>query len=76
MTWLEIIIRSASYESFAAQISVFCRACDSGVVAVRGLKIGTGQYSSLSVSAVVLTLGSDNIEEVDVQVREQADSER
>ena len=35
------------------------------------LYIATGQYSSLCVSAVVfLTLGGDDIVEVDVQVRE------
>ena len=34
------------------------------------------QCSSVCVSAVVLTLGGDDIVEVDVQVREQEDSER
>ena len=43
---------------------------------VRGLYIATGQYSSLCVSAVVVTLGGDDSVEVDVQVREQVDSER
>ena len=43
---------------------------------MRGLKIATGQYSSLCVGAVVLTLGSDDIVEVDVPDREQVDSER
>ena len=43
---------------------------------MRGLYVATGQYSSLCVSAVVLTLGGDDIVEVDVQVREQVDSER
>ena len=43
---------------------------------MRGLYIATVQYSSLCVSAVVLTLGGDDIEEVDVQDREQVDSER
>ena len=43
---------------------------------MRGLKIATVQYSSLCVSAVVLTLGGDDIGEVDVQDREQVDSER
>ena len=42
---------------------------------VRGLYIATGQYSSLCVSAVVLTLGGDDIVEV-VPDREQADSDR
>ena len=43
---------------------------------MRGLKIATGQYSSLCVSAVVLTLGGDDIVEVDVRDREQVDCER
>ena len=43
---------------------------------MRGLCIATGQYSSLCVSAVVLTLGGDDIVEVDVPDREQVDSER
>ena len=42
----------------------------------RGLFFATEQYSSLCVSAVVLTLGGDSIVEVDVQDREQVDSER
>ena len=42
---------------------------------VRGLYIATGQYSSLCVSAVVLTLGGDHIED-GVPDREQVDSER
>ena len=41
---------------------------------VRGLCIATWQYSSLWVSAVVLTLGGFDIVEVDVQDREQVDS--
>ena len=43
---------------------------------MRGLYIATEQYSSLCVSAVVLTLGGSDIVEVDVQDREQVDSER
>ena len=43
---------------------------------VRGLKNDTKQYSSLFVSAVVLTLGGDDIVEVDVPDREQVDCER
>ena len=43
---------------------------------VRGLYITMVQCSSVCVSAVVLTLGGDDIVEVDVQVREQVDSER
>ena len=46
------------------------------IVPVGGLHIATGQYSSLCVSAVVLTLGGDDLVEVDVQDREQVDSER
>ena len=42
---------------------------------VRGLYIAMVHYSSLCVSAVVLTLGGDDIVEV-VQDREQVDSER
>ena len=42
---------------------------------MRGLYIATVQYSSLCVSAVVLTLGGDDIVEV-VQDGEQVDSER
>ena len=42
---------------------------------MRGLYIATGQYSSLCVSAVVLTLGGDDIEDC-VADREQVDSER
>ena len=50
--------------------------CDMNMqMIVRGLYIATGQYSSLCVSAVVLTLGGDDITEV-VQDREQVDSER
>ena len=41
----------------------------------RRLYIPTGQYSSLCVSAVVLTLGGEEIVEA-VQEREQVDSER
>ena len=41
-----------------------------------GLYIATGQYSSLCVSAVVLTLDGDDIVEVDVPDREQVDCER
>ena len=41
---------------------------------MRGLYIATGQYSSLCVSAVVLTLGGVDIE--DVPDREQVDCER
>ena len=33
-------------------------------------------YSSVCVSAAVLTLGGDDVVEVDVQVREQVDSGR
>ena len=43
---------------------------------VRGLYITTRQYSSLCVSAVVLTLGGFDIVEVGVPDREQADCER
>ena len=43
---------------------------------VRGLKIATGQYSSLCVSAVVLNLGGDDIVEAAVPDREQVDNER
>ena len=42
---------------------------------MRGLYIVTVQYSSLCVSAVVLTLGGDGIED-GVMDREQVDSER
>ena len=42
---------------------------------MRGLYIATGQSSSLCVSAVVLTLGGDDIED-GVPDREQVDSER
>ena len=42
---------------------------------VRGLYIATGQYSSLCVSAVVVTLSGDDIVEVDVPDREQVDCE-
>ena len=42
---------------------------------MRGLYIATGQYSSLCVSAVVLTLGGDDME-AGVPDREQVDSER
>ena len=42
---------------------------------MRGLYIATGQYSSLCVSAVVLTLGGDDIED-GVPDREQVDCER
>ena len=42
---------------------------------MRGLYIATGQYSSWCVSAVVLTLGGDDIED-GVPHREQVDSER
>ena len=42
---------------------------------VRGLYITTRQYSSLCVSAVVLTIGGDDIED-GVPDREQADCER
>ena len=42
---------------------------------MRGLCIATGQYSSLCVSAVVLTLGGDDIED-GVSDREQVDCER
>ena len=42
---------------------------------VRGVYIATGQYSSLCVSAVVLTLGGDDME-ARVPDREQVDSER
>ena len=40
---------------------------------MRGLKIATVQYSSLCVSAVVLTLGGDDME-AGVPDREQVDS--
>ena len=46
------------------------------IVPVRGLYIATVQYSSLCVSAVVLTLGGDDIVEDGVPGREQVDSER
>ena len=42
---------------------------------VRGLYIASGQFSSLCVSAVVLTLGGDDIED-GVPDREQVDCER
>ena len=42
---------------------------------MRGLKVATGQYSSLCVSAVVFTLGGDDSVEVDVPDREQVDCE-
>ena len=42
---------------------------------MRGLKIATGQFSSLCVSAVVLTLGGDDFED-GVSDREQVDSAR
>ena len=42
---------------------------------VRGLYIATGQYSSLCVSAVVFTLGGDDIED-GVPDREQVNCER
>ena len=42
---------------------------------MRGLKIATEQYSSLCVSAVVLTIGGDDIED-GVPDREQVDCER
>ena len=42
---------------------------------MRGLKIATGQYSSLCVSAVVSILGGDDME-AGVQDREPVDSER
>ena len=45
-------------------------------VSVRGLYIATEQCSSLWVSAMLETLGGDDIVEVEVQVREQVDSER
>ena len=47
-----------------------------GTHIVRGLYIATVQYPSMCVSAAVFTLGGDGIVEVDVQDREQADSER
>ena len=43
---------------------------------MRGLYIATVRYSSMCVSAAVFTLGGDDIVEVDVQDREQVDSER
>ena len=42
---------------------------------MRGLKIATGQYSSFCVSAVVLTLGGDDIDD-GVPDREQVEYER
>ena len=42
---------------------------------MRGLYIAIGQYSSFCVSAVVLTLGGDDIQD-GVPDREQVDSER
>ena len=42
---------------------------------MRGLYIAIGQYSSLCVSAVVSTLGGDDIED-GVPDREQVDGER
>ena len=42
---------------------------------VRGLYIATGQYSSFCASAVVLTLGGDDMED-SVPDREQVDRER
>ena len=54
------------------------RSCDgtpSGKGFVRRLYIAMEQYSSLCVSAVVLTLGGDDIED-GVPEREQVDSER
>ena len=48
---------------------------DTCALVVRGLYVATGQYFSLRVSAVVLTLGGDDSVEV-VEDREQVDNER
>ena len=66
---LFVFTKSLEHSDFLGSVA------DAQGLSVRELYIATGQYSSLCVSAVVLTLGGDDIVEV-VQDREQVDSER